>query len=122
MAQLYVYGKVYDRFDETVLKLHIDEALIEQTFLNAMKTMSDDEIEEFVESEEIQKLDWALISMLTAIMGHNGMFNEISELIDSWKNEGAFCVEMEEFSFGVAKTAQDAKLQWLKLEDKSEDW
>ena len=123
MAQLYVYGKVYNRFDESVVKMRIDEALIEQTLLDAQKTISEDEVDAFTESEEIKKLDWTLICMLTGILGYGGMFNELSDVVDSWKNEGAFTVELEEFSFGVAKTAKEAKLKWLSIEGgQSEDW
>ena len=123
MSQLYVYGKVYDRFSESIIKARIDQSLIEQTLLNAMKTMSEDEVDAFTESEEVQKLDWSLISMLVGILGYGGMFNELSEVVDSWNNEGAFTVELEEFSFGVAKTAKEAKLKWLSIESgESEDW
>ena len=61
--------------------------------------------------------------MLTGILGYGGMFNELSDVVDSWKNEGAFTVELEEFSFGVAKTEKEAKLKWLSIEGgQSEDW
>ena len=121
MSQLYVFGKEYSRFDVSTIKAHIDSDMIEKAFV-----VEDDDVnslDDFAESDEVMKLDWVLQCMLIGIASDQHMNGQKADTLKKWEETGAFTVVLEEYTFGIAKSAPEAKLAWLSIESgESEDW
>lgn len=120
MTQLYVYGKAFDRFEEITIKAKIDSALIDKAFALTDENEIDDWLEK---SDELQQLTSTLHLILGITQANSYQSEQKEEMKKCWEEDGKFHLWMEEFSFGVAKTAKEAKLEWLKNEsDDGDEW
>jgi len=124
MSQLFVFGKFYDRFDEQVIKEKVDCELIGKAIDIGLNS-SFDEKDQFMEEVEEMGLSFEVEQLISGIVNAND-FNKknIESIKTDFEINKAFHLCMEECSFGVALSAKEAKLEWLKCEnnDEKEDW
>lgn len=113
---LYVYGKEYGRYSVNTIKERVSVELIEKALL----VSNEEEFENFMESDEVEGLEWA-VGVMLGEMAQSSYMEQKDKIQEGWNTNKAFTVELEEYSFGVATTAQQAKLMWLELDDDGDD-
>jgi hypothetical protein len=113
---LYVYGKEYGRFSENTIKERVSVDLVEK----AMLVSNEEEFEDFMESDEVEGLEWA-VSVMLGEMAQSSYMEQKDKIQEGWNTNKAFTVELEEYSFGVATTPQQAKIVWLSLDDDGDE-
>jgi hypothetical protein len=113
---LYVYGKEYGRFGENTIKERVSVELIEKALL----VSNEEEFDDFMESDEVEGLEWA-VSVMLGEMAQSSYMEQKDKIQEGWNTNKAFTVELEEYSFGVATTPQQAKIVWLSLDDDGDE-
>jgi hypothetical protein len=118
MTSLYVFGKLFGRMSEEMIKEHVDSNLIDK----ALSIQDVNEIDDWMESEEVKDLPYNVQVLLGGIASDDFMEGQKSEINYDWTQNKWFHITMDEYSFGVGETANIAKAEYLKTESEEDDW
>ena len=137
---LYIYGKSFGRYDESVIRKQIEAVTITQYMEHLIELLKEDNeegvenfIENFIENvDSEQSGDYERSIAIVAMLDNNAFGENESHLVNlqdrlaSIKNDVPFSIDLEEYAFGIAKTKDNAKLAYLTTEmvedEENEDW
>ncbi len=116
MSKLFVFGKFYDRFGQQTIKEKVDSELIEKAIYVGLSS-TNDEKDQFMEEVEEIGLSFKVEQLIGGIVNIDS-FNrkDIEQIKTDYEKNKAFHLMLEEFSFGVAASAKEAKLEFTKCE------